>query len=259
METAPATLSLVDATALPFKEISAVVALPNGFFLLAHDEDGIYRWSPGTSPRLLRGRGDDSSLGDLEGLCMDEDGTVYAVAEGDGTVIAMPLIDSALPTLGVPVRVGEVARLGKKENKGWEGCAVLPGRFRGDGVARLIMAHEGKPRAIGVFALSDLDALTTIELDALLDGVLDDLSDIAVCPETGNIFLLSDESESIAELTLSEDDETLTLLGSAPLAVAEGAKPEGVAFTPEGELVVVTDASAELLRFSVTRGPLGDR
>ena len=167
MEIAPAALSHIDTIALPFTEISAVVALPSGYFLLAHDEDGIYRWRPGTTPRLLRGREDDPSLGDLEGLCMDEDGTVYAVAEGDGTLIAMPLNDTDPPTLGAPVRVGEIPRLGKKENKGWEGCAVLPGRLRGDGVARLILAHEGKPRAIEVFTLPDLEPRATLELDAL--------------------------------------------------------------------------------------------
>lgn len=49
-----------------------------------------------------------------------------------------------------------------------------------------VVVHEGKPMAVGVFTLPDLDRVASIPLDGAVAGWMRDASDVTVCPVTGH-------------------------------------------------------------------------
>jgi hypothetical protein len=87
---------------------------------------------------------------------------------------------------------------------------------------------------------------------AAIDAALGDLSDVAVDPVNGRIWLLSDKTETIAVASMSMgslvDVEVVALMD-----IADGEKPEALTFASDGELLIGTDASAKLYRYAVTR------
>lgn len=250
----PLKLTLFSTEALPGADFSGVVSLGDGTLLLAHDDDGVYRWRPGSEAVLLRGGQDHPALRDIEGLCYDEQTrTLYTLSEDEGVLLAFEVVAGAEATLSPAREVARLHRPGSTPNKGWEGLAVLPARFRKDGVARLIAVHEGAPKAVAVYALPGLELRATVALTGELDAALGDVADVAVCPDTGNLLLLSDQSEALAEVELAADDGSLRMVSLHTLPVANKAKPEGVTVTADGQLLVVTDQSRELLRFAMAR------
>jgi uncharacterized protein YjiK len=114
-------------------------------------------------------------------------------------------------TLGEPKKRGALPKLGSKSNKGWEGLAVRPGRFEKDKRPRLVAVHEGKPRQVGIFPLDDFDGGEILDLPGEVHGALDDLSDVAVHPKSGHIFLLSDESSALAHVEVVTSGGTETV------------------------------------------------
>lgn len=253
----PARLTHLETRMLPVEEVSAIAPLGDGFALLAHDDDGILLLSPGPggelSTRLL------VSLDDLEGLCLSDDGSVaYAVAEGSGEVSSLAVRgQGASVTLSPPSLLGTLAppRRGGARNKGWEGAAYLPAQTTGGRAPGLLFVHEDKPKSLAWFLLDGLEPVAEVTLDGALDRELDDLSDVALCPTTGHLFLLSDESRCLAEVTWDWTSPRLELLGLTPLEalLPKKGKPEGLAFESPERLVLVTDASRQLLRFRVER------
>lgn len=247
-------LTLLSTTDLPLKDLSGVVALADGTLLFAQDDEGVYRWRADSGCELLRGKEDHAALRDIESLAYDEaTKRLYTVSEEEGVLLEFDVLEGAETTLSPPRERGRLERLGLEENKGWEGLAVLPARFRADGVTRLIAAYEKAPKAIAVFSLPGVERIAKVELDGELDHVLGDLSDVAVCPDTGRLMLLSDASETLAEVELSADDSALRLISHIELPVADHSKPEGVAVTSDRQLLIVTDATRQLLRFSMSR------
>ncbi|MFO0646206.1 MAG: SdiA-regulated domain-containing protein [Polyangiales bacterium] len=250
----PLKLTLLSTEELPGTDFSGVVSLGDGTLLLAHDDDGIYRWRPGSAAVLLRGKQDHDALGDIESLCYDElTRKLYTLSEDEGVLLSFDVVPGAEATLSPAHEEARLDRHGDTENKGWEGVALLPARFRKDGVARLIAVNEGAPKAVAVYALPGLERRATVELSGELDAALGDVADVAVCPDTGNLLLLSDQSEVLAEVELAADDRSLRMISLHRLPVANKAKPEGLAVTADGQLLVVTDQSKELLRFAMGR------
>ncbi len=72
-----------------------------------------------------------------------------------------------------------------------------------------------------------------------LKDELEDLSDVAVDPKTGNLLLLSDASSAIAEVAVGRDG--LRTVAVMKLPFDEGLHPEGIAVARDGSLVVVTE------------------
>lgn len=178
--------------------------------------------------------------------------------------------------LGAPVRIGRLPDWQRKRNKGtvnallwthhacvstligWEGVDILPAELTADGIARLLAVHEGKPRRLGVFSLHPDNWLATeanLKLPKQLKQHLKDLSDITVDTRTGRVLLLSDESQSIAEVSLEwsgSGEWTMQVHGiRLLLGLPPGAKPEGLAFDRSGRLWMCTDSVGLLASFTV--------
>lgn len=244
-------LSIIEELRVELGEASAVVPLPGRRFLVADDEGGIRLIDAGQDPpheSILFDAGDDDRVAGLEGLCL-VGGRVYAVRERDGAVVsfARPSSSSRRPALedhGHLPRPDDA----KKKNKGFEGLAFLPASVAWDGRDHLVAVHEGRPRAVSVFSWPTLDEEAHHFIDDTLDALLPDLSDVAVHPETGELWVLSDESETIAVVRLSQGG--LRLMTSHAVPVDDGEKPEGLAFDDDGALWLVTDDSGRLLRLT---------
>lgn len=252
----PARMRLLEEGKLSVKSASAIAPLGDGLALVVDDDAGIFLADPAGGARLLRGREDAKGLGDLEGLCLSADGaTAYAVSEKKGQVFALAVQrDGRAVSLGEPELLGRVERLGDNKKRGWEGAAFLPaGELEGHGDC-LLVVHEDEPMAMGIYALPGLDEVAITPLDGPFAERMGDAADVAVCPVTGHVFLLSDESQRIVEARLYPDG-SLALLGSFDLDLHPDEKPEGIAFESGDRLVLVTDDSekSRLLRFSVSR------
>ena len=245
-------LKLLDEESLGVESASAIAPLGKGVSLIVDDDRGIYLVGDG-EPKLLRGRDDAKALGDLESLCVSDDGeTVYAVSEEKGRVYSFSVErDGSQVGLSAPTLLGVLPRPGGGKNKGWEGASYLAASRAPKRPACLVLVHERKPMAVGVFSLPDLEPVVLIELSGAIEGLIDDVADVAVCPTTKNLLLLSDQSQRIVEVRPVE--EGLELVGSFDLELEEDEKPEGIAFEGPERIVVVTDASARLLRFSIER------
>jgi uncharacterized protein YjiK len=241
-------LRLLDDTSLGLEGASAVAPLGGSLALVVDDDEGIYLIGAG-EPRLLRGRKDAKGLGDLESVCVSDDGgAAYAVSEKKGQVFSFEVIRGrAGVSLSEATLLGVVERPGDVKNKGWEGASFL----RVDGAPHLVLTHERDPMAVGLFALPDLRPVALVTLDGPFEALLEDVADVAVCPSTGHLFLLSDQSERVVEARLLPDG-ALEPVAAFDLAL-DGEKPEGIAFESPDRLVIVTDASGRLLRYALDR------
>ncbi len=245
---------VLETERLDIDEPSGVAVLPNGSLLIVDDEKGLYRH------RL--GRGSDrmdvrraSRLDGPEGIAVSPDGkTAWVVSEDDRMVHAIP-IDGR--SGGEPRKVGKLPVLGGHEaaNKGWEGIAFLPAALGPEGKDRLVAIHEGRPRRIGFFDPADLGNPVLIDLPEELDDQLEDLSDLAIDPRTGNLVLLSDVSAAIAEISLAKCRRDGGIEARAvsvrSLPFAQGLHAEGLAFAKDGTLWVVTEGDQTARRISL--------
>jgi uncharacterized protein YjiK len=259
-----AKLTVLEERSIGVKEASGV-AMYKGQFLMADDDRGLFVESPqGETTRLLSAKKEEGVRG-LEGLTLSSDGkAAYVVSEDSRQISMIPLSQKKGEIqAGKPILLGELPKIGEKPNKGWEGIEVLPGRFSADGQDKLVAVHEGSPRAVGIFSLPDLREESIIRLPAEAEKLMKDVSDIAICPKTGHLFLLSDESARIVECALTTQRQAapgallerpiLQILGSLDLPVAEGSKPEGITFDGADRLWVVSDGDQRMWQLRVER------
>ncbi|MDP2342824.1 MAG: SdiA-regulated domain-containing protein [Deltaproteobacteria bacterium] len=246
----PRALHLLSTTQLPMKSASAVAAIEGGW-LVVDDDRGVFRVIDGEAS-LLRGPGDHSAFGDLEGLTVDGAGNVFVVAEESGVILR-----GALASRDTVV-VGSIASPAKKKakkkggsNKGFEGLAWLPAALSPDDADALLVAHEAKPKRVLMVTPADLEVRNELELDDALDAALGDLADVAVDPVSGCWLLLSDESARIG--VAKANGSELVHVGSIDLPFDSDEKPEGLAFVDDDTLAIVTDATARLRLFRVER------
>jgi uncharacterized protein YjiK len=244
---------LVEEVRAELGEASAVVALGGRRFVVADDEGGV-RVVDASGPRaevsILFDAGDDERVAGLEGLCLI-DGRLHAIRERDGGIVSFAAPTGRRARRPTLEERGTLPRppSGGKKNKGYEGLAFLPADVAFDGKDHLIAVHEGKPRAVSVFSWPDRVEEIHHDVDGDLDAHLPDLSDVAVHPATGELWLLSDESETIVVARL--DKAGLHLVRVLALPVDDGEKPEGLAFDEDGALWLVTDDSGRLLRLAI--------
>lgn len=256
-------LTLLETPSLKVPESSGIVALGDGRFLVADDAKGIlYRKADG-DVKMLAAAKDFKALKGLEGLCLSEDGsTLYAVSENTRKVVSIPMDDQGgTPSLGKPEVLGKLPVLGRAPNKGWEGIAVLPAAHSPIDEDCIVTVHEGFPRCIGIFTLPDLEEVDIIRPPESALGHLNDISDIAVHPETGHLFVLSDESQSIVELSLTTklsagpggllETNGLEALRTFKLPLNKKQKPEGITFLDSSTMFVACDGSDTMLKFQL--------
>jgi hypothetical protein len=111
----------------------------------------------------------------------------------------------------------------------------------------LVAVHEGSPRRVGLFPLPDLDAGTLMRLPKSAKELLPDLADVAVDPNTGHIFIVSDQAGCVCEFQLRKqpgalmDGLSLELLSSIDLKLGGSQKAEALHFDASGRLWVGLD------------------
>lgn len=260
----PTPLTFKGASCTEIDEQSALtfVSREIGFLTIADEKADIYQ-IPAEGGVGTKIRDDDGVTRGLEGCAYDENSSsLLVVSENTRRVheLAMHVRGGAV-TFSKPEELIRLPNISTAKNKGWEGIAVLPEKFTGDGKARLLAVHEASPRAIGIFDRATGDLEHILELgDELAPHPLD-LSDIAVDKKTGRVFLLSHESAAIYEVDLRE---THKLLGAGPPAkswalvpIAEIPLPkkyadiqaEGLDFDARGDLHVTGEVGCAMLHF----------
>lgn len=218
-------------------ELSAV-AIANGRIYVADDELGVALLGP--KGARFGGAGE---MEGIEALTADASGRfLYAVGESDRVLHRIAIAKDG--SLSRATELGKLPRPGSKK-KGWEGAAWLGGKS-----GRLLLAHENKPRCLGIVAPDDVDECELVDLPDELADELDDLSDIAIEPETGLVWILSDESSAIgiAELVKGE----LVARDVLPLPV-KGLQSEGIVFDEKGRLLLASEEDGLLQTIAVRR------
>ena len=233
--------TLESVSALEVPEASGLAWIGDGTFAVVDDGRGVYLSNGEGRARRALSRDDHPALRELEGACIGPDGSLWVLSERDGSVMSLAVKETGI---GPPQTVGKLKRIGKKANKGWEGLDI---RLTRDGTPEIVACHEGKPRRIGLFDAHSFEVLAVLKLPAEAKADLSDLSDLAVDPDNGHLWVVSDESRTLVELRL--EDRTLTWLGTMSLDVGKAEKPEGLAFDPEGRLWLCTDGDPHLRRY----------
>lgn len=252
---------------LDVEEASGVAPLKDGRLLVIDDCRGVFFVRKnGKSSALLPAKDRDHphyapELSDLEGITVDaEEKNAYVVSEGTRTIFRIPLSgsgDDLVP--GEPIALGSLPPLNDDTINGWEGIALLPGRFT-DGEDRFVAIHEAEPPMIAVFDIPEegsdrvLEPVLKFKVPRQAREHLVDISDVAVHPETGNIFCLSDRQRTIVEFELKKQTQSLPgglienlaveLVGVTDIPDSKGTKPEGIGFDPDtGDVIVVAEKS----------------
>ena len=216
-------ISSVRETGVP--ELSAV-AIARARIYVADDELGIGV----LGPRGVRFE-PNGEIDGLEGLCADPRGrALYAVGEGSRRLHRLPIARDG--SLGPRRDSSELPRPGRSNKKGWEGAAWLPRAQNPEKRDRLVLVNEAKPRCVALFDATDPGDHAILRLPEELRDALDDLSDVAVEPATGLLWLLSHESSAVGIAALVEDGEgrlSLEAREVVPLPVKD-AQSEAIVF-----------------------------
>jgi uncharacterized protein YjiK len=194
---------------------------------------------------LLLSAYEHKELDDLESIAISADQQIiYLLSEKIGSVFTSRLETSTSSvSLRPPEFLGSLPQIRTKANKGWEGLCL--GGF--DGQNGLLAIHQEKPLAIGFFRLSDLQELWLHKLPEELEKLLKNLSDVAINPENNHIFLLSGKSGMIVEISVDKGPG-LTAISIVSTTKIQGnltGRPEGLCFTPGGQMVFVTDGAGQ--------------
>jgi uncharacterized protein YjiK len=235
----PRKLVVVGVRRTGVPELSAVAVAPDGRIFVADDEHGIGELPPRGKVRFL-GTG---AINGLEGLAVGG-GALYAVSENRRRVFRLPLLAGGV---GPSEDLGKLPKAGKKKGKGWEGLAWLPAAQNVEKRDRLVLVNEDKPRCVGLFDPGDIDDHVLLDLPDEIADQLDDLSDVAVEPRTGDLFLLSHESSAIGVAALVRTRRELALETRAvlPLPVRD-AQSEGLVFDRRGRLLLASELGGTL-------------
>lgn len=270
----PAKFKLDGSFKVDVPEPSGVVFLSaqDGFLVASDSDDKLYRVDyPKKDDKKgsldtegLKADGGKKHLTGLEGIAYDpKSRSVLVVSESRTQVSEVPL-NRRDWSLGKAEKLGDLPDISQLTNKGWEGLTLLPGAMMPDGKDRILAVHEAAPRRLAILDRKTLEPDAMVKLsDAMKDGVKD-LSDVAVDPRTGHLFILSDESDAIMEVALKvrtkpgeggRPKQTVELkkVGVMELPTSDGGtrmQPEGLCFDDKGNLFVVAEKKQQLFRLT---------
>jgi len=139
-------------------------------------------------------------------------------------------------------------------NKGVEGLTFLPGERSPTGKPQLVVAKEGKPRALYLLDADGSGKPDKIKLDPALEKACKDFAALTVDPLSGHLFVGSEESATAAEVVLVRKgkDVEARLVSTTALVDGEGRpleRVEGLAFDRFGNLHALLEDGRELCRF----------
>lgn len=261
----PTPFTFQGSTCTKIEEQSALtfVSKELGFLTVADEKADIYR-IPAEGGAGIKVRDDDGVTRGLEGCAYDENtSSLLVVSENTRRVHELAMRNKGdVLMFSPPKELIRLPNISTVKNKGWEGIALLPGQFTGDGKPRLLAVHEASPRAIGIFDRATGELEHILELGDELSPHPLDLSDIAVDKKTGRVFLLSHESAAIYEVDLRETHKilgagppvkswALVPIGEIPLPKKyAGIQAEGLDFDARGDLHVTGEIGCEMLHFA---------
>lgn len=258
----PTPLTLAQRYSTNIKEQSALtfVSAEHGFLAISDRSSKVWQVKPSADePTVTPLRKNDGQLEGLEGAIYG-DNQLLVVSEDSRKVwqIDVDTAGEAL-ALGQPELLGKLPKIGERKNKGWEGLALLPKQFSPDNKPRLLAVHEGFPKRVAIFDRHSLKMEASLKLPKEVKAK--DLSDLTVDPQTGRLFLLSDESNAVYEMDLVcakqkigqgslTNKWSLESITSIELPDQRGRKrlqPEGLAFDERGDLWVACEGKTSLL------------
>lgn len=223
---------------LGLKEASGVAWLGAERFLVVDDERGLFWCEAGHDPTPA---GVGLELGDLEGICLSEDGRmVNLLVERDGCIWQAELSDD---DLGPAREIGRLPKLNDERNQGWEGIAVAPAGTLG-AEALLVAVHQVSPRRVGLFSLEGVEQKMLWRLPKKARKVVDELNDVTVDPRTGHLLVLSGKAGALVELRVEGGE--LAFVRALRIATKKSDIPEGLTTGEEGRVWIVTDGKGML-------------
>lgn len=243
--------------AVPLPETSDVVALPEGRFFVVSDKRGtaaIVHASGATSEVELPGVPKKKSS--LEAVSFDPSrGRLRVFAEESRVLYAFRWTgaDGDTPVLE---REHELP-FGDRKNKGVEGMVALDASTSPTKSPALLVANEGNPRALALLDEDALDASKArpVALDDALLAACADFSGLAFDRRRSGLLVVSDESASLALVSLSVDGGALVArtIDTFELTDERGRaleRVEGVAVDDDGAWWVLLEDACELVRVS---------
>lgn len=233
------------------KEASDVVGLPNGAFVVVGDRsDRITLVGANGKPKQIELPGLKNGQSQLEGVAYDPERHHLFVSREESREV---LRYEWNPDSDKPPKLEKTIELpkGKRSNKGFEGIAYLSTDLSPTGKAQMLVAREGAPRQLSMLGDGGGGKLADVKLEKEVYAVCRDFSAVAVDPKTGNVFLSSDESSTVAQVRLVRDGDVVRgkLVQSFPLRTGKDKaleRVEGLTFNGKGDLFVLTENDGEL-------------
>ena len=114
--------------------------------------------------------------------------------------------------------------------------------------------NEADPKAVLLIDPEALKIEHELALPRKWDKAIGDLSDVAVDPLSGHLFLLSDESRQVLELELRIKRGKLDLAKVQRFDIEERdtgkiKQPEGIVFDNDGDLYLTSEGSCRVYRY----------
>ena len=243
---------MVEEIAVP--EASGIACLSDGHDIIVDDDIGVFLLNRKLKAKLYLSAAEYDFLGELEGVTLSSDNrNVYFLSENGG-IVSRSLIkvneDNEFE-LQKPEVLGSLSQISLKANKGYEGIAIL----KIDDKDHLLAVHQEKPRALAIYSLPELKKVTMCKLPEELKKMLENLSDVAVDSNSGNILLLSGKSERIVEIKarIAKDIEEIEIIQVINIKGVFNGRPEGICFNHRGQIVLVTDGSGRPSNYMIIR------
>ncbi len=246
-----AKFEVAEKTKYPVKEASDVVALPGGKFLIVGDRaDKVAIIDAEGKLTKLKLPGLPSGNSQLEGVAYDPVRHHLLVSREEKGEILRYEWDAeknAAPKLEKTFKL----KLDGPSNKGVEGLAYLSGELSPTGRPQLLAAHEGSPRELLLLGDGGGGKPMKVQLEDQVKSVCKDFSAVAVDPKTGNVFISSDESSTVAQIELKRQGDKIVgrLVQSFPLRDKKDKaleRIEGLTFNDKGDLFVLTENDGAL-------------
>jgi hypothetical protein len=181
---------------------------------------------------------------DAEGICIvDPSSNLFAIVEEGGSGDRLTIINITTNDTVVNRTTGQSFSIDlptpNTGNKGLEGVVYDPLNNS------FYVVQERDPMGVYRILIEQSNAVLDVLFDAeqVFDGLATDLSDISIDPVTGNLLILSDESNRLFECTL--DGRILSMIDiPAP-------QPEGVFLTANRRQIYVASEPNELYRYDL--------